>query len=205
MNDSESSNDDRQLILRCISGDREASEIFVRRFSDPVYRCVQYTFKNKTIPFTRDDIEDFHNTVFLKLFEKKCQKLRQYKGKNGCSLATWVRIVTVRIVLNHLRKKGIDTMAGRKWRIPLEDLPELKEEGIGTWKQLERSEQMRLLRDGIINLPPRDQLFLRLHFNQGLSVTEVSEIMRLSIPNAHTVKHRLIKRLISHIANSEKI
>ena len=196
--------DDRRLVSRCTSGDREASEILVRRFSNLVYRSVQYTFKTKHIPYTRDDLDDFHNSVFLELFENNRQKLRKYKGKNGCSLSTWIRIVTVRIVLNHLRKKGVDTMTGRKWNIPLEDIPELKESGADTWKQVERAEQEQLVRDGIKSLSPRDQLFLRLHFDQGLSVEEVSEIMKLSVQNAHTLKHRSIKRLTSYIASFEK-
>jgi len=196
---------DRQLIARCISGDREASEIFVRRFSDLVYRCAQYALNINHIAFTRDDIEDFHNTVFLKLFERQCKKLRQYKGKNGCSLATWIRIVTVRVVLNHLRKKGIDTMARQKWRIPFEDLTQSGGNDTEVWTQLERSEQVRLIRDGIQNLSPRDRLFLKLHFKQGFTVAEISEIMKLSIQNVHTMKHRSIKRLISNITNFEKI
>ena len=103
-------NSDRHLLEGCLSGNLEAGESFVREFSDRVYRTIQYTLSVKHVRFSRNDLEDLHNTVFLMLFEDNCKKLRQFRGENGCSLATWVKIVTSRIVLNHLRKKGVDSM-----------------------------------------------------------------------------------------------
>jgi len=194
--------ENRQLLSRCFAGDRKAYEIFVRRFSDPVYRAVQYAFKVKFVSYGTSDLEDLHNTVFLGLFEDRCKKLRQYQGKNGCSLATWIRIVTVRTVLNHLRKKGMDSMGWQTKRIPLEDLPELKADGTEPWALMEKAEQERLLRDGIRNLPPRDRLFMKLHYNQGLPVEEVARAMELTMQNAYTVKHRAIQRLKSYVATA---
>ena len=95
--------EDRELLSKCVSGDRTASEMLVRRFSDLVYRAVQYTLMAKHVSFNRHDLEDLHNTVFLRLFEQGCKKLRQYQGKNGCSLASWIRMIAVRTVLDHLR------------------------------------------------------------------------------------------------------
>ena len=199
-----SSEKNRPLLSGCLAGDRKAYETFVRRFSDPVYRAVQYAFKVKYVSYNASDLEDLHNTVFLCLFENRCKKLRQYQGKNGCSLATWIRIVTVRTVLNHLRKKGIDSMAWQTKRIPLEDLPELKSDGAGPWALMEKAEQERLLQDGIRNLSPRDRLFMRLHFEMGLSLEEVAETMDFSIENAYSVKHRAIQRLKSYVTSEKK-
>ncbi len=195
--------DDRQLLEKCISGDRQASGLFVQRFSDLVYKSVQYTFFSKHIQFKQDDLDDIHNTVFVQLFENKCKKLRQYEGRNGCSIATWVRTVTVRIVLNHIRKKGFDSMDGRKKLIPLEDLPELREKTGEPWALMEKSEQERLVRDGIENLPARDKLLITLHFNQGLPLSEVAETMGLSVKNAYTVKHRAVQKLKSYVESVE--
>ncbi len=196
MNISLSTNEkDRELLSKCICGDHKASEIFVRQFSDLVYRCVQHALMIKHLSLSHQDIEDLHNTVFLQLFESSCKKLRQYKGKNGCSIASWIRVVTVRIVLNHLRKKGLDAVSWQKKRIPLEDLPELEADRLEGRALLEKSEQERRIRDGIRELSPRDRLFLKLHFDKGMPITEVSEIMQLSVNTAYTVKHRAIQRL----------
>jgi hypothetical protein len=54
----------RQLIAKCVSGDSKALEAFVRRYSDIVYRSVQYTLKAKQVRYDKQDLEDFHHDVF---------------------------------------------------------------------------------------------------------------------------------------------
>jgi RNA polymerase sigma-70 factor (ECF subfamily) len=187
--------EDRELLAKCVSGDREASEILIRRFSNLVYHSVKLTLLTKNVSFNNQDLEDLHNTVFLQLFEQSCRKLKQYQGRNGCSLASWIRIVAVRMVLNHVRKKGMDAIVWQKKRIPFEDLPELKGEATEALKVMEKRERARLVQDGIRSLPPRDRLFLKLHFDQELPVAEVAAALQMSVQNAYTVKHRAIKKL----------
>jgi len=196
---------DLQLLSRCFTGDQKASARVVRRFSGLIYHSVQHTLLVKNIAFIRQDVEDLHNTVFLQLFENNCKKLRQYRGKNGCSLATWIKVVTVRIVLNHIRKKGFDAMSGRKNQMAFDDLPDLKANTPEGWTLIERSEQKRLIQDGIRTLSPRDRLFVKLHFDRGLPEAEVAEIMQLSVQNIYTVKHRAIQRLKSHVTSAAKM
>jgi len=191
--------EDRRLLSRCIAGDRSASEAFVKKFSGLIYRSVQHTLIIKEVAFNKQDLEDLHNTVFLQLFENKSKKLRQYQGKNGCSLASWIRLVAVRIVLNHLRRKGLDDISWKKKQIRLEDLSDLKETDRDAGALIEWVEQERLLQNGILNLSPRDRLFMRLHLERGLPIQEVAETMGLSIQNAYTVKTRTIQRLKSHV------
>ncbi len=199
-----SDDEDRRLISQCAAGDKQGSEAFVRKFSSLVYWAVQNLLVLRHVRFTSDDLEDLHNTVFLKLFENQCKRLRQYKGDKGCSLATWIRTIAVRLTLNHLRKKGLDSMEGRDQLVPLEDVPHLTEERADPWKFLEASEQEHLLRDGIRSLPPRDRLFLKLHFDKGLSIPQVAETMSVSVQNAYTIKHRAIQKLKAYVASLTK-
>lgn len=201
---SRSCDKNRSLLSKCLSGNREASEALVRRFSDLVYRSVQYTLLAKHIVFQRQDLEDLHNTVFLRLFEHKCKRLRQYEGRNGCSLTSWIRIIAARTVLDHLRKKGMDTMVGRKQCTSLEELPELQAGGHDIVSQIERAEQGSLLQEGMQRLSPRYRLLIKLHFEQGLPVAKVAEAMNLTIGNAYTLKHRAIQQLKSHVAAATK-
>ena len=198
-----SNGEDRRLLTRCLSGDRKAAEALVRQFSGLVYHSVQYTLTSKNVSFTRQDLEDLHNTVFLKLFESRCKKLRLYRGERGCSLASWIRMIAVRTVLDDLRKRGVDAMVWQKKRVPLESLPELKADGIATDARLEEAERKRLLQLGIQNLPARDRLFITLHFDRGLSIAEVAETMQLSMANAYSIKHRAIERLRLHLASAQ--
>jgi len=195
-----SSQDDRKILSESLSGSSKASESLVRRFSNLVYQSVQYTLMTKHISFNKQDIEDLHNTIFLSLFENKYKKLRQYRGKNGCSLASWIRMIAVRTVLDHLRKKGVDAIAWQQRCITLEALPELTSDKLEPVSQIEKIRQARLLQEGIQRLGPRDQMFIKLHFDHELSIAEIAETMQLSISNAYTLKHRVIKKLKSCVA-----
>lgn len=196
--------ENRQLLSGIFSGDKKATEIFVRQFSNLIYTSIQAAFLTRQITFNQQDLEDLHNAVFLQFFEQDCKKLRQYKGKNGCSLASWIKLVTIRIVLNHLRKKGLDAIGWKNKMISLDDLSELRGYNMNSWEIMERQEQESLLQDAINSLPPRDRLFAKLHLEKDLSIEEVAESLRLSMQNAYTVKHRIIKKLKSFLVSTKK-
>lgn len=196
--------EDRQLLSKCLSGDRGAWETVVRRFSNLVYQTVRSTFISKQTPFSRQDLEDLHNTVFLGLFEQGCAKLKLYQGRNGCTLASWIRIVTVRTVLNHLRKKGVDGPLWEKKKTPVEGLSWLKGEDQGPLALMESAEQEKLVQEGMESLAPRDRLFMKLHIDQGLPVEEVAEALQISVPNAYVVKHRAVERLRTYLVSRGK-
>ena len=86
-------------------------------------------------------------------------------------------------------------MVWRRNRFALEDLPELKSHAIDARAQLEKAEQEQLVRETIEELPSRDRLFIKLHFEKGCSIKDVAEVMNLSVDNAYTVKHRAVKKL----------
>ena len=197
-----SSRKDRRWLKKCIAGDKRACERLVKEFSDLVYRSVRHTLGVKNVNFNQDDLEDLHNTVFLKLFENQGKKLGQFKGKNGCGLGTWIRIIAVRIVLNHIRKKGLDSITGQKKRIPLEDIPELGLADSGMLAEIEKADKLQSIKDEIRKLPPRDRLFLLLHYENGYSLKEVAKTMKLSLNNAYTIKHRAIQKLKSTLENT---
>jgi RNA polymerase sigma-70 factor (ECF subfamily) len=192
--------EDRDLLSRCFSGDWEAAEDLVRRFSNLVYQAIQHTLIVKHVRFNKQDLEDFHNTVFLRLFENGCKRLKQFRGEKGCSLATWIRLITVRTVLDHLRKKGVDSIARRDTQVTMDEAYGLKGDDFDGLALLERAEQEQFLRKGMQNLSPRDRLFMKLHFDQGLSAAEVAAAMRVSVENVYTIKHRAIQRLRTQVA-----
>jgi RNA polymerase sigma factor (sigma-70 family) len=195
---------DQEITAGCISGDRQVQETFVRQFSDSVFRTVQYTFRTKNIRYSQSDVEDLHNTVFVKLFERQCKKLKQYRGDNGCSLFSWIRLITVRTVIDHVRKVSKDAVTRRDEVLPLETLTDKKEEAPEAWTLLEKAEQYRLIKEGMQALIPRYRIFIKLHFLKGHSIREVADIIGTSEANAHSLKHRAIKQLKSAVAQITK-
>lgn len=191
--------EDLRLISACLAEDRKASECFVRRFSGLIYYSVRHVLTSRGIPFCPEDLEDLHNAIFLHLFENRCRKMGQYEGRNGCRLASWLRVVAVRFVLNHLRDSGAHSAPWQDKPIPFEKLSDEDREALGPLELMEQVEQRRSLYNAIELLSPRDRLFIKLYFEDGLGLEAVASAIRISIQNAYTIKHRAIQRLRSHL------
>jgi len=115
--------EERQAISKCIFRDRGAWEILVRRFSNLAYQTVRSMFLARQAPFSTKNLEAPHKMVFQGVFGQDCIKLKVYQGRSGCTPASWIRMVTVRTVLHHLRKKRVDSVVGRKRKRRLRSFP----------------------------------------------------------------------------------
>ncbi len=186
---------DQTLIAKCLAGDDEFLERFVKKFSDPVYLTVQYTLKSKNAAFSRSDVEDLHNTVFVKLLDKKCRKLRQFQGHNGCSLLSWVRLIAARTVIDFLRSKSRDAICCQQANVSIDTLSDLSADASNLFDLLEKSDQARILQDCMEKLKPRERLLLKLHAFRDLSIRQTARLMGITETNAYAIKHRAIKSL----------
>ena len=90
-------------------------------------------------------------------------------------------------------------MLWQQKRLPLDEMSETGGDHMAAWALVEKKEQVRILEDGIQKLPARDRLFMRLHYDKGLSIENVSKAMALSIQNGYTIKHRAIQRLKKYV------
>jgi RNA polymerase sigma factor (sigma-70 family) len=186
--------EDRRLIKGCLDGDSKRLEEFIRIYSPLIYRYVQQTLTSSTIPFDEEDLKEHHNSVFVLLLEHKCKKLEQFKGQNGCSLASWVRLITCRTVLNKLREESGDAN-WVEYRLPIEEAADVLYDELSAMEYMELEEKKRFIRDCIKKLGSRDRLFLKLHVEQDLPVPKVARIMQMSSDNAHTLRYRAFDRL----------
>ncbi|MGB8426341.1 MAG: RNA polymerase sigma factor [Desulfobacterales bacterium] len=185
---------DQELLAGCFKGESRAQEAFVLRFSNLVYMTVQQVFKARQASFNIQDVEDLHNSIFVRLLERSCRRLRQYQGKNGCSLPSWIRMISVRTVIDDLRRSG-DALSRPSRLRDIENLETLAENGTAAWQLLDRAEKRHQLEKALVMLLPRDRLFVRLHCLNGLGIKEVAGILRVSENNAYSIKHRAIQRL----------
>ena len=189
--------EDRHLLNGLFNSRPRSAETLIETYSDLVYRTVQFTLISKSIFFTKDDLEDYHNTIFLSLFENDYKKLRQFKGKNGCSLKSWIRVVAVRKILDSLRTQ--------KKNLSIDDLPEFVDHDFHLQELLEKKQNKKLLAKGLETLKPRDRMFMKLHIEKGLSVSETSSVMGITTGSAYLLKHRAIEKLKAYFRKKEKI
>jgi RNA polymerase sigma-70 factor (ECF subfamily) len=100
---------DRQLVARCLAGDRLAERALYDTHVDRVYRLM---FRMAGEP---DLAADFTQETFIRGFER----LSQYRGDS--SLGTWLHAIGVSVALNGLRK--VKRIRGRT--SPIEDSPDI--------------------------------------------------------------------------------
>ncbi len=166
---------DKQLLERCLQGDAAAWDRFIRRFSPLVYYAIQKVVH--AAETEADEIADLHNDIFLSLMENAGRKLRQYEGKNGCSVSTWIRVIAIRASIDHLKKK--------KRTAPLHEaeVESALIQAPQATDHLVEDEEKRILKQLIDELPPGDQLFLRLLYYEEVSCAEIARLFRTT-PNA---------------------
>jgi len=197
-------NKERLLIHQCCLGDQKAAEAFIRQFSVLICHTIRQIFSHRGISYTEQDLEDLHNSVFLRLFSDECKRLRLFKGDNGCSLASWLKVVTVNHTLNSLRKQGPDGYLHQINRVSFNDIPEILSDSISPQALMESREQYHLIKEAVATFGPRERLFFQLHYLKHIPLNQLSEIMHESLENMYSIKHRFISRLKKTIAGKSK-
>ena len=107
--------EERELLHECIVKGRK--DELAEQYLNLVYETIRKTLILKNVQSTDEDIKELRNEVFLKLFNKDCRKLKQFKEGAGLSLASWIMMITSRSVLDVLRKKGFDSLSWANNRI----------------------------------------------------------------------------------------
>ncbi len=185
-------NTDRELLDACFDGNRIAQEEFINRFSKLVYYSIHRAFKVKGLAPGQEEVEDLFGDVFLSIFDSDFAKLRSFEGRNGCSLASWIRLIAGRKAIDHLRDKHRDKVGvsadydtGHAER---SDDPDPEE----TFLDRERED---ILSAAIIRLPPEDLLFLNLYYEDEHPPERIAEILGVSVNTVYSRKHRMLERL----------
>jgi RNA polymerase sigma-70 factor (ECF subfamily) len=191
---------EKELLGKCLRGDKQAWNLFVLRYSGLIRHALYHTLAPKNPPVRHGTINDLYQDVFVSLMEDNYRRLRQFRGKNGCSLANWIRVIAVRKAIDHLRK-GLPTVSIEGDLSTYEQPFEYPDGKLGPEEELIQSEEIRIIAEVIKTLPPRHQFFIELYYHRELSTEEISEIMGLK-PNAvYQLNHRIKERIREILAN----
>ena len=94
---------DRNLLTRCLGSAPRAWEDFVDRFMGLVIHVIDHSAESRSMRLTADDREDLTSDVFLAIVKDNFGLLRNFRGE--ASLATYLTVVTRRIVVGQLNKR----------------------------------------------------------------------------------------------------
>lgn len=187
---------DLDFVKKCTKGDKGAWDEFITKYSRLIYNYIHSILKVKSIDYlTSDSINDLFQEIFLLLLKDNFKKLRSFKAKNGCSLASWLRQVTVNATIDYVRKiRPMSTIDEDIYEgISLKDVLTSQDESSD--KLLWKKEKLMNLKECIEKLGREDQYFLELHLNQGVALEELRDYFELSRGAVDMRRARIIDKL----------
>lgn len=187
---------DLEFVRKCVKGDKLAWDEFVDRYSRLVYNYIHSVIKIKGAhSISQDTKNDLFQEIFLSLVKDNFKKLRTFKAKNGCSLASWLRQVTVNSTIDYVRKLkstvSIDEEDDEGFS--LRDV--LVSQLAPVTDTIVKEEKITHLIDCIKRLDAEDKYFLELHINRGLPLEELKGHFKVSRGAIDMRKSRIVSRL----------
>jgi len=175
-----------ELLKGCISGDKGKWNVFIKRYSRLIYHTIYKTLRVNDTPANSDEVNDFFQEVFTSFYANNFRKLRMFDPAKGCSLPSWLRMITVCMIVDHLRKNK-----------PAASIDDLPDEPFQTGNQavvIDR-ESLNHLRELLEELSVKDKLLVELSYIRELPAEEVARILHISVGAFYTRKNRIIEKL----------
>ena len=187
---------DLDFVQKFVKGENQFRDEFLKRYSRLIYKYICSVLKSKTgAPSVKDLGNDVFQEFFIFLIQDDCRKLRSFKGKNGCSLASWLRLVAVNFTVDYLRK--IRTALS----IDLEDengssLKNVLTDGAFSAPELINREEMIIaLEECVAGLSNQSKLLIELNINQGIKLEALKGLFRISRGAIDMQKARIMDKL----------
>ncbi|MFH1397341.1 MAG: sigma-70 family RNA polymerase sigma factor [Candidatus Omnitrophota bacterium] len=186
---------DLEFAHRCATGNKALWDKFVDRYSRLIYKYIRSVLTSKGFVITQDNLSDIFQGIFLSLIKDNFNKLRSFKAKNGSSLASWLRQVTINATLDYSRKlmpmKSIEQE--NEDDLSLKDI--LPDSALLARDKISHEEKITKLRDCIKKMVRKDKYFLELHLNRGLKIDQLKRHLKMSRAAIDMRKSRIIDKL----------
>jgi RNA polymerase sigma-70 factor, ECF subfamily len=168
--------EERELVVAAQRGDRAAFKEIYDRFRDRVYNLAFYSLGESLAA------EDVLQIVFMKI----------HRGLPGfrfeSQLSTWIYRIALNQCLNENRRRvaqhvPLESLLGSGDEIDISSLPDDKQV---------RNERREIIRQAVMELSPKLRSVIALKYLEGLSYTEVAQVLECS---PGTVASRLNRAL----------
>ncbi len=166
------SQNDQQLVQRCLTHQPGAWNDFVNDYLGLIYRIIHHTAHLRGVTMQPEDVEDLASDILLQVVANNYAVLRQFQGRS--SLATYLTIICRRNCIHLLARKfgtaAIFKSAPMDSQAMLETVADLED----------NSDSLEHVHDLLTQLPKGVREVVRLHYLVGLSYEEISA--QLGIP-----------------------
>ena len=187
--------DDLEFVQGCLKGDKQSWSEFISRYCRLIYNYIHSTLAVKGRNISTEQIEDIFQEIFHALIKDNYKKLSTYKAKNGCSLASWLRQVTINFTIDYLRTlKSLSSIdapdeEGFSFADTLQDL------SVSAAEFLKDKDRRKTLEECISLLESGEQYFLELLLNQELTLDQIKDYFKINRGAVDMRKARVLKKL----------
>lgn len=131
-------------------------------------------------------VDDLTAELFSALLGNNCAPLRAYQGRS--SLATYLRVIAVRVALRYLRDRREQQVAPVQAEL-------VDHRHVGPEQMAMSDEQQQALGQLIQQLPQRQREMIRLHYFEGYSYAQISRQLQVPIGSIGPTLQRAEQRL----------
>lgn len=175
--------DDTELIIKAQTGDLDAFSIIVTRYQSSVRACLAVRLTNK------HEAEDLAQEAFIIAFNK----LTEFDSEKP--FGPWIRSISFNLLRNYWRKHKPLSVGGSA------ELELLVDEQIGLrYSEKNESATLEALKRCISKLDTPMRQLLKLRYDEGLSVREITKTMQLQHSTMTMRLHRMRDQLRKCIA-----
>lgn len=165
---------DAQLVKRCKRSDNEAYAKLVERYQRKVFSVALGMVKNQ------EDAMDITQDTFVKVH----RYIGNFQGTS--SFYTWLYRIAFNLCIDHIRRAGKRANTEFDERIggenDKEDVNQFmsNRNDLSPSKVMKRKELAGIIQDGLSELPPIHQAVIIMREIEGLSYTEMADILQVS-------------------------
>ncbi|MGA1843045.1 MAG: RNA polymerase sigma factor [bacterium] len=176
-----------EFLNKCADKEKDAWDIFINKYSNLIYNYIIRTLKRYNYFFQNDEVDEIFNRIFLALLDKKCRRLRNFRGQNERSFGAYLREISFHISIDFLREQ--------KNFIELEQIQYFVSDD-DKYEGLDRRELKEIIACLKNELPERHKYIFKLIYEEGHELAQVAEILELKLNAVHQLKFRMINNLI---------
>jgi RNA polymerase sigma-70 factor (ECF subfamily) len=183
---------DRALIDRVLTGDTQAADAFVTRFSRLVWWILIHQIRLSTEP-----AEEVYQNVFVHLWEDDYRRLRLWTGDGD--FAAYLAPIVRHRAMDRIRQT-------ESHRLPETDEPRVDpvDEHAGPDELARVEERRRMLERAVVTLGDTDRELYELRFVEERSYKEIADVLGITVNNVGVRVSRMIERLRAAIVGVDR-
>jgi RNA polymerase sigma-70 factor (ECF subfamily) len=189
--------DEMDLLEALIGGDETAWRTFHRQYDRLIYRCIRKVTHSFAAVIRSEDEREIYSNLVVQLLANDKRKLRSFDPGRGSRLGTWLGLLATHAAYDYLRSLRREVP-----RVPLSEAESTSCDEESPYEQVERQERTDMMQSVMSKLSAKDQQFVTLYFNRGMSPEAVACAMKISVKTVYSKKHKIQSRLEGIMSSS---